>query len=310
MSQVAKRGAQRWRLGPKKLSTRRILLGYLLVAPVVIWRLATSVYPFFYTVYLGFFDRSPVRKTFDFIGFDNYVAALKDSNVTGTIGYTFYFMALSVGIQVVLGLVFAQLLNRRFVGRNVARAVNLLPWALSGIVAGTAANWVFDRDYGLINDLIWRVSGARPLWLSEVGLARFAVVLTDVWKNTSFLTVIFIGGLQGISPEIYEAAKIDGSDALRSFWYITLPLLMPLVISMSIFIAIYRILSFEIVYALTSGGPGMSTALMSYVVYLQAFRVLNFGYASAVAIILFLIVLVFGVLGFGLLRRAWSRLGA
>jgi multiple sugar transport system permease protein len=134
-------------------------------------------------------------------------------------------------------------------------------------------------------------------------------VLTDVWKNTAFLTVIFIGGLQGISPEVYEAAKIDGSDSVRSFWYITLPLLMPLVVSMAIFISIYRILSFEIVYALTSGGPGMSTALMSYVVYLQAFRVLNFGYASAVAIVLFLIVLVVGVLGFGILRRAWSRLG-
>jgi multiple sugar transport system permease protein len=286
-----------------------MLLGYLLVAPVVIWRLATSVYPFLYTTYLSFFDRSPVRKTFDFIGLENYIAAFKDSNVTGTIGYTFYFTILSVAIQIVLALVFAQLLNRRFYGRNAARAVNLLPWALSGIVAGTAATWIFDRDYGLINDLIWRVSGARPLWLSEVGLARFSVVLTDVWKNTSFLTVIFIGGLQGISPEIYEAAKIDGSDALRSFWYITLPLLMPLVVSMAIFISIFRILSFEIVYALTSGGPGMATALMSYVVYLQAFRVLNFGYASAVAIVLFLIVLVVGVLGFGVLRRAWSRLG-
>jgi multiple sugar transport system permease protein len=286
-----------------------MLLGYLLVAPVVIWRLATSVYPFLYTTYLSFFDRSPIRKTFDFIGFGNYVAAFKDSNVTGTIGFTFYFTVLSVSIQIVLALVFAQLLNRRFIGRNAARAVNLLPWALSGIVAGTAATWIFDRDYGLINDLIWRVSGARPLWLSEVGLARFAVVLTDVWKNTSFLTVIFIGGLQGISLEIYEAAKIDGSDALRSFWYITLPLLMPLVVSMAIFISIYRILSFEIVYALTSGGPGMATALMSYVVYLQAFRVVNFGYASAVAIVLFLLVLVVGVLGFGVLQRAWSRLG-
>jgi multiple sugar transport system permease protein len=291
-----------------RLSTRRILLGYLLVAPVVIWRLATSVYPFLYTAYLSFFDDSPVRKVHDFVGLDNYAAAFRDSNVVDTIAFTFYFAALSVFIQVVLALVIAQLLNQRFFGRNIARAVNLLPWAMAGIVTGTAARWVFDQDYGLVNDLIWRISGNRPLWLVNVGLARFAVTLTDVWKNTSFLTVIFIGGLQGISPEIYEAAKIDGSDSLRSFWYITLPLLMPLVISTAIFIAIYRILSFEIVYALTQGGPGMSTALMSYVVYLQGFRVLNFGYASAVAMILFLIVLVVGVLGFGLLRRAWARL--
>ncbi len=137
---------------------------------------------------------------------------------------------------------------------------------------------------------------------------RFAVTLTDTWKNTPFLAVIFLSGLQGIPSEIYEAAKIDGSHGFRSYWYITLPLLMPLILSMAIFITIFRVLSFEIVYALTGGGPGSSTSLLSYVVYLQGFRVLNFGYASAVATLLFFIVLVIGVLGFGLLRRAWNRL--
>jgi multiple sugar transport system permease protein len=179
---------------------------------------------------------------------------------------------------------------------------------MSGIVIGTAARWIFDPNYGLINDLIWRVSGARPLWLVDVNLARLAVTLTDVWKNTAFLAVIFLGGLQGISAELYEAAKIDGADGWRSYRYITLPLLMPLIISMAIFISIYRILSFEIVYALTQGGPGMATSLMSYQVYLQGFRVLNFGYASAISMTLFLMVLVVGLFGFGLLRRAWAKL--
>jgi multiple sugar transport system permease protein len=141
-----------------------------------------------------------------------------------------------------------------------------------------------------------------------VNSARLAVTLTDVWKNTAFLTVIFLGGLQGISAELYEAAKIDGADGPRSYWYITLPLIMPLVISMAIFISIYRILSFEIVYALTQGGPGSATSLMAYLVYLQGFRVLNFGYASAISMGLFLMVLVVGLVGFGLLRRAWERL--
>jgi multiple sugar transport system permease protein len=119
--------------------------------------------------------------------------------------------------------------------------------------------------------------------------------------------VIFIGGLQGIPTEVYEAAKMDGADGARSFRYITLPLLMPLVVSMAIFVTIFRVLSFEIVYALTSGGPGMATSLMSYQVYLQGFRVLNFGYASAISMGLFLMVLIVGIFGFGLLRRAWAR---
>ncbi|MEZ4728576.1 MAG: sugar ABC transporter permease [Caldilineaceae bacterium] len=184
----------------------------------------------------------------------------------------------------------------------------MLPWAIAPIVTGAAAVWAFNQDYGLINDIIWRISGERPLWLVHVTNARFAVTLTDTWKNTPFLAVIFLSGLQGIPTELYEAAKIDGSDGIRSYWYITLPLLLPLIVSMAIFVTIFRVLSFEIVYALTGGGPGSATSLLSYVVYLQGFRVLNFGYASAVAMLLFFIVLVIGVLGFGLLRRTWNRL--
>jgi multiple sugar transport system permease protein len=290
------------------MASRRILLAYVLVAPVVIWRLTTSVYPFLRTFYLSFFDHSPVRRTFDFVGLDNYVALTQDANIKESLAFTLFFSVTSVALQIGLGLAIAELLNRRFRLRSFVRAVNLLPWAMAPIVIGTAAQWFFNQDYGLINDIVWRISGNRPLWLVDVTSARFAVTLTDVWKNTAFLAVIFLSGLQGISPELYEAAKIDGSDGARSYWYITLPLILPLIISMAIFVTIFRVLSFEIVYALTGGGPGVSTSLLSYVVYLQGFRVLNFGYASAVAMLLFFIVLVIGVVGFRLLRLAWDRL--
>lgn len=292
----------------QSLSSRRVFLAYLLVTPVLVWRLFTSVYPFLRTFYLSFFDHSPVRRTFDFIGLDNYVALTRDANVSATLSFTFFFTTTSVALQVLLGLGIAELLNQRFRLRNLTRAVNLLPWAMAPIVIATAARWIFHQDFGLVNDIIWRLSGERPLWLVNITSARFAVTLTDVWKNTAFLAIIFLSGLQGIPPELYEAAKIDGSDGVRSYWYITLPLLMPLIISMIIFTAIFRVLSFEIVYALTGGGPGIATSLLSYLVYLEGFRVLNFGYASAIAMLLFFIVLVVGLLGYGLLRRAWERL--
>lgn len=292
----------------QSLSSRRVLLAYLLVTPVLVWRLFTSVYPFLRTFYLSFFDHSPVRRTFDFIGLDNYVALTRDANVSATLSFTFFFTTTSVALQVLLGLGIAELLNQRFRLRNLTRAVNLLPWAMAPIVIATAARWIFHQDFGLVNDIIWRLSGERPLWLVNITSARFAVTLTDVWKNTAFLAIIFLSGLQGIPAELYEAAKIDGSDGVRSYWYITLPLLMPLIISMIIFTAIFRVLSFEIVYALTGGGPGTATSLLSYLVYLEGFRVLNFGYASAIAMLLFFIVLVVGLLGYGLLRRAWERL--
>lgn len=292
----------------RRATARRLLLAYALVAPVVIWRLATSIYPFAYTAYLSFFDHSPMRRSHEFIGFDNYRMMIDDPNVRDTITFTFFFTVVSVSLQVVLGLGVAQLLSQRFNLRRVVRAVNLLPWAMSAIVIGAAANWIFNYDYGLINDLIWRVTGSRLLWLTDVTNARFAVALTDVWKNTPFLAIIFLGGLQGIPAELNEAARIDGAGRFRAFWSITIPQLMPLIISMGIFTAVYRVLTFDIVYALTAGGPGTATSLMSYLIYLQAFRVLNFGYASALAMGLFGMVLVVGVVGFILLRRSWAKL--
>jgi multiple sugar transport system permease protein len=291
-----------------RLATRRLVFAYALVLPVVVWRLATSIYPFFYTAYLSFFDNSPVRRTFDFVGFDNYIYATKDTSVPNGLNFTLFFTVVSVSLQVVLALAIAEMLNRRFRLRGLARAVNLLPWAMSGIVISTAALWIFNQDYGLINDILWRISGQRPLWLVHPDSARFAVVIVDVWKNTAFLAVIYLSGLQGISPELHEAARIDGADGIRAYWYITLPLLMPLIISTAIFVAVYRVLSFEIVYALTGGGPGTATSLLGYLAYLQGFRVLNFGYASALSMILFLIVLLVGLVGFFFLRRAWARL--
>jgi multiple sugar transport system permease protein len=293
----------------RRLTTRRLLLAYALVAPVVLWRLAVSIYPFFYTAFLSFHDNSPVRRTFDFIGVQNYVNAFNDTNTPNGLEFTAFFTIASVTAQIVFGVLIALLLNRSFPLRGVVRAVNLLPWAMSAIVIGTAARWMFNTDYGLVNDIIWRLTGTRPIWLVDATTARLAVIIVDVWKNTAFLAVIFLSGLQGIQAELYEAARIDGCDSLRSFWHITLPLLMPLIISMAIFGAIGRVLSFEVVYALTEGGPGTTTALFSYLAYLQAFRVLNFGYASSISMILFAIVLVVGLFGFGVLRRAWDRLG-
>ena len=291
-----------------KAGRQRLILAYALVLPVVIWRLATSIYPFLYTAYLSLHDNSPVRRTFDFIGIDNYRQAFNDTNVPAALSFSLFFTVISVALQVVLALAVAEMLNRKFPLRGVARAVNLLPWAMSAIVIGTAAQWIFNADYGLINDILWRFTGQRPLWLVNPQTARMAVVLTDVWKNTAFLGVIYLSGLQGISPELHEAARIDGANGARAYWYITLPLLMPLIISTAIFAAIYRVLSFELVYALTGGGPGIATMLMGYLAYLQAFRVLNFGYASALSMILFFIVLLVGLFGFGFLRRAWARL--
>lgn len=290
------------------LRTKQIMLAYALVAPVVIWRMFTTVYPFIATLLLSFQDNSPVRRRADYIGLDNYAKLFQDPRVRESLAFTLSFTVISVLIQIVLGLGIAELLNRRFRGRNIVRAINLLPWAIPAIVIGTAGTWIFNPDYGLVNDILWRISGQRPLWLVDPNSAKLAVVMIDVWKNTAFVAVIFLGALQGISGELYEAAKIDGANGLQRYRFITIPLMLPIVLSMTIFISIFRVLTFEIIYALTAGGPGSATSVLSYAVYLEGFRVLNFGYASSIAMLLFIIVLVMGVVGFVFLRRAVDRL--
>ncbi|MGQ9629693.1 MAG: carbohydrate ABC transporter permease [bacterium] len=286
---------------------RAVLIGYALIAPAILWRFSTTVYPFLHTLYLSFFEENPIYRTSYFIGLENYVRMFKDKAVIDTLAFTLIFTVGSVFLQVCYGMAVASLLNAKYRGRSILRAANLLPWAMPTIVAGTAAVWFFHQDFGMVNDILWRLFGIRPAWLVTVPGARAAVTFTDVWKNGPFLAIIFLGGLQGIPGELYEAARVDGATGLKAFWHITLPLMTPLMITMSIFVGIYRILSFDIIYALTQGGPGTATSLMSYRVFLEAFRFLNFGYGSALAVGAFVMILIFGLLGLALLRYAWAK---
>lgn len=291
----------------RTLRSRRIWLAVGLLAPVVVWRLFTSIYPFIDTLRLSFTNNNLVHHTNSFTGLSNYRNLVSDADVRGSIGFTLGFTVVTGIIEIVLGLAVAELLHKKFRGRGFVRALNLLPWAAPAIVVGYAAQWAFDPNYGLVNDFIWRISGNRPLWLSSPELARVAVVLVDVWKNTSFLAVIFLAARQGISRELYEAARVDGATGWKAFRNVTLPLSMPIIVSMGLFTALWHLTSFDIVYALTRGGPGTSTSLLSYSIYVQGFGNLNFGYASALAMALFIIVAVVGVVGTLLLRHANAK---
>ena len=289
------------------LRGRRILLGYLLILPVLIWRSFDHVYPFLRTIYLSFTNTNPMKGTSDFIGLDNYIRFLNDPQYQVAMEFTFIFTFVSVAIQVALALGVAELLNREFRLRGLVRAVNLLPWAMTGIVVAVAAQWAFSTDYGMVSDLYWRLTGYRPPFMTDASLARISVIAVDVWKNTPFLSVIFLSGLQGISKELYESADIDGAGPWSKFIKITLPLLTPLILTMSIFVVSWRLLTFELVYGMTAGGPGQATMLISYAVYRQAFGSLNFGYAAAMSMSLFVLILGIGLVGIYFVRSAWAK---
>ena len=289
----------------RRRHVNRILLAYGLIAPAVLWRAAIAVYPFVHTIVQSFTNESPLNAVTHFVGLRNFVNMFQDPAITDTLAFTAVFTIASTILQLLYALGIATLLNRPFRGRTLVRAVNLLPWAMPAIVIATAAQWLFNSQYGMIDDLINRViPGVRPIWLASPDMARVVVILVDVWKNAPWAAIILLAGLQNIPGELYEAAKVDGASSWRTFRSVVVPILAPLIFSVAIFVATYRVLTFDIVYGLTQGGPGTSTSLLSYQVYKLAFSGLYYGYGASVAVFAFLIVLVISVVGYMFMRRS------
>ena len=180
----------------------------------------------------------------------------------------------------------------------------LIPWAMPAVVAGMAAKWAFNNDYGLINDFIrWFVPGYQNSWLINTGTARAAVIAMDLWKDLPFFAILVLSGLQFISGDIYEAAKVDGANGIQSFFRITLPLITKNVLTLCIPFTLWRLTTFDLVYSMTSGGPGEDTALIAYRITTEAFTNLNVGYASALAMLLFVVMAIFSWLNIRVMNK-------
>ena len=254
----------------------------------------TTIYPILQTVYNSFFDIRILSGVNEFAGFSNYLNVFKDQKVLTTLQFTAMFVVVSMVFHVVLGVALALILNMKFRGRRFMRTIVLIPWAMPAVVIGMAAKWAFNNDYGLINDFVRRfVPDFQMNWLINAGTARTAVIAMDLWKDLPFFAILVLSGLQFISNEIYEAAKVDGADGIRSFIHITLPLIMRNVLTLCIPFTLWRLTGFDLVYSMTSGGPGEDTSLIAYRITMEAFTNLNVGYAAALAVMLFLVMAVF-----------------
>jgi multiple sugar transport system permease protein len=210
---------------------------------------------------------------------------------------------LSTLLQLCFGLAVAYLLNSQFKGRPFVRAVNLIPWAIPMVVAAIGFSWMYHKEYGIITDLVARIIGVRIAWLTGFATARLAVIATNVWKSTPFLALVFLAALQGVPIELYEAARVDGANPLQVFGRITLPLILPQATTMGLFMVVWQLAAFDLIYTMTGGGPGFATSVLAYSIYQAAFGGLNFGYASAISMVLFAVVFITGGLGLLLYRR-------
>lgn len=279
-------------------------IAWVLILPVLIIRGFTTIYPILKTFINSFFDIRVLSGVNEFTGLNNYLNIFKDEKVITTLQFTVTFVIISMVFHIVFGVALALILNMRFKGRRFLRTIVLIPWAMPAVVIGMAAKWAFNNDYGLINDFIrWFVPGFQMNWLINTGTARAAVIAMDLWKDLPFFGILVLSGLQFISGDIYEAARVDGASGVQSFFYITLPMIAKNVLILCIPFTLWRLTSFDLVYSMTSGGPGEDTSLIAYRITMEAFTNLNVGYASALAVLLFLVMAAFSFMNLKFMNR-------
>jgi len=223
---------------------------------------------------------------------DNYVTLWNDPIFRQVLGNTGYYVLAAVPLQMLLGLLCALGLNRNVPGQTFFRVVYFLPVVTSTVAAGLVWAWLFNSNFGLINmGLSLLGAGDLPKWLVASRWAMPAVITVSVWQGLGYAMVLFLAGLQNIRQEVYEAAALDGATGFARFWHITLPMLSP----MTFFVLIVSIIGsfqvFELVYVMTKAGPANATNTLVYYIYQNGFMFYQMGYASAAAMVLFLIVL-------------------
>jgi multiple sugar transport system permease protein len=286
-----------------KAAQRRYVLFILLVAPAFLLRLTSAAYPILQTIYLSFTNLNLLKNTNAFVGLQNYLSMPNDYGVRGALSFTIMFVLASTVLDLVVGMLVALLLNASFRGVTFARTINLIPWAIPTIVAGYAFRWLLDDQFGLIPYWIDQITGVSPVIFISPSAARLAVILVHVWKDAPFIAVVFLAGLQGVPLDIYDAAKVDGANVWQRFWRVTIPLVMPLTVTMGLFRLVWSLASFDLVYGLTFGGPGVATSVLALQVFREGILFFKFGFASAISVILLILVGIIGVIGLWLFRK-------
>ncbi len=270
------------------------VLGWLFLLPAVLLLTLVALFPVGHLVWTSLtnlnLSSGPEAR---FVGLENYRRLLADPHFWQSLLFTLKLAAVTVPGAALLGLLLALLVNLPYTVRWPVRLSLLLPWAMPLVFSGLIFRWFFDSEYGVVNDLIRRLGGMPLYWLIDTNLAFWAIALSIVWKTASFMALILFAGLQVIPKEYYEAAQVDGANSYQAFFWITLPLLLPSLLVALIFRTLTALQTFDIPFAMTGGGPGRATETLAMYIRTQSVENLNFGYGSALAVVLFLLCLGF-----------------
>lgn len=288
MESEEKEGNRVERTKNKRLSKRdqATRFAWTVNAPLVIYILCVLCFPMIWGIYTSFTNKS-IGGSMQFVGLKNYIYLLTDREYLNSIWNTLRFTFFSIVLKAIFGTMMALALNLNFRGRNLVRALLMIPWTLPNIVAVYNWRWIFNTNGGIANYLLksFGLIERDMVWFGSAGLAMACLVVANVWRGTPFFGMSILAKLQTIPRDYYEAAQIDGANTLQRFWYITLPEIKDVLILSTLMSTVWTLNEFETVWLLTGGGPNGSTQVMNVYSYKTAMMQMNLGRGIAVAVI-------------------------
>jgi multiple sugar transport system permease protein len=273
-----------------KAPTRQELEGYAFILPCVLMLLLVLGFPAAIAVMNSFTPLWSEARTFTL---ENYAKLARDDLFWNALSITFRFVGSTVLLHLGVGLAVALALNAQVRANRLFRVIAILPWTVPDVISGLIWRFMYNPTSGIINDLLHRtgVTSAYVEWLAHPRLALPSVIFSDVWRGYPFVMIILLAGLQAIPQELYEAARVDGASTLQEFRHITIPLLKRMMIIAAALDTIWQFRRFGLVYNMTLGGPGHVTEILSLYIYKHYFKYFNFEYASALAVVMAVIML-------------------
>lgn len=243
--------------------------------------------PLVYSLIVSFFDTSLRTDGLgSFVGLKNYAGALTDSYFLGSMGTTFIFTLGVVCAEFIVGLIIALLLNTNVPGKSIYFSIILVPMMITPVAVGLIWRLLLHSELGVVNYLLELLGISGQAWLADSSLALKTVMFIDVWQNVPYMVLVILAGLVSLPEEPYEAARVDGASAFQRFRYLTMPMMVPTFMVVLLMRAINALKTYDLIYVLTKGGPGVETEVISYHIYQEAFRNLEIGSASAMSYLL------------------------
>ena len=277
---------------------------YFLLVPSILCFAAFVIYPLVNTMIGAFAKTDAVGRALAFGGISNFRDLIRDKYMLAILTQTAIFVFGSVALTIILSLPLALVLNQRFPGAIVARALLLMPWAAPLAISSMTWRWIFHDQLGALNYLLntLHITQDKIVWLSDARLAFACVIFVEVWSSIPFMTIMFIAGLQSIPPHIYDAAKMDGANSWHEFWDMTLPQMKKITVIVTLLSVIWAFRSFNVIWTMTQGNPFYRTDNSVTYLYKLAFRALTFGKGFALAFATFVFLLIFSIVYTRVLR--------